>query len=334
MSPLLTALETALRARIDSLNKPHQGAVRLFNGFLEGCPDLVVEVYADTLVVLDHTKPQTNLPESVEQIMAFYQAHLPWLTTGLLKRRHSAKEQDRKGILMFGKKPATAILEQNVWYAIDLCLNQDTSFYLDTRNLRQWALKNLAGKRVLNTFAYTGSLGIAALSGGATQVIQTDRNIQFLSLAGISCSLNGFTFQRSDFRVGDFFPQIARLKKEGALFDCLFLDPPFFSSTAKGKVNLMTENTRLINKVRPLVAHNGWLVAVNNALFLSGDIYLSILKTLCADGYMNLETIIPVPNDCIGNPKFADCSQPADPSPFNHATKIAVLRILRKSKNR
>jgi 23S rRNA (cytosine1962-C5)-methyltransferase len=96
----------------------------------------------------------------------------------------------------------------------------------------------------------------------------------------------------------------------------------------------MTENSRLINKVRPLIAHNGWLVAVNNALFLSGSIYLNILKSLCADGYMNLETIIPIPNDCIGNPNLTDHHLPADPSPFNHATKIAILRILRKSKNK
>ncbi|MCK7505726.1 MAG: class I SAM-dependent methyltransferase [Desulfobacterales bacterium] len=37
----------------------------------------------------------------------------------------------------------------------------------------------MRGRSVLNTFAYTGSLGVAAMAGGAVRVTQTDRNRQF-----------------------------------------------------------------------------------------------------------------------------------------------------------
>jgi 23S rRNA (cytosine1962-C5)-methyltransferase len=58
-------------------------------------------------------------------------------------------------------------------------MHGDASFYLDTRNLRGWALEHLAGKSVLNTFAYTGSLGVAAKAAGASRVVHLDLNKTF-----------------------------------------------------------------------------------------------------------------------------------------------------------
>jgi 23S rRNA (cytosine1962-C5)-methyltransferase len=69
----------------------------------------------------------------------------------------------RHGVVVYGEKPderiRVRIREHGVWYAVDLLLSQDAGLYLDTRGLRLWAMQNLAGKTVLNTFAYTGSLG-------------------------------------------------------------------------------------------------------------------------------------------------------------------------------
>jgi 23S rRNA (cytosine1962-C5)-methyltransferase len=209
-------------------------------------------------------------------------------------------------------------------------MNQDASFYLDTRNLRSWAKANTAGKTVLNTFAYTGSLGVAARLGGARQVINIDRNQRFLALARKSYALNGFPTQPTDFISEDFFTVASRLRRSGASFDCVILDPPFFSSTAKGQVNLLSQSTRLINKVRPLVSDGGWLVAVNNALFLSGADYLQSLQALCRDGYIAIERLLPVPPDVIGYPSTIHRLPPVDPAPFNHPTKIAILRVRKK----
>ena len=165
----------------------------------------------------------------------------------------------------------------------------------------------------------------------AQQVIQLDKNKTYLNLAKTSYTLNGFVLQRDEFLAADFFPKINTLKRTGALFDCVFLDPPFFSITEKGKVDLVTQYTRLINKVRPLVTDGGWLVAVNNALFVSGANYISTLEELCEDGYLAIEELIPIPSDCAGYPHTRLRELPTDPAPFNHATKIAVLRVRRKS---
>jgi 23S rRNA (cytosine1962-C5)-methyltransferase len=207
-------------------------------------------------------------------------------------------------------------------------MNRDASFYLDTRNLRQWLIQNMHGKSVLNTFAYTGSLGAAAHAGGASQVVQLDLNRQFLNLAKDSYTLNGFPIHKADFIAADFFPAIGMFKREGKTFDCVLIDPPFFSTTSKGKVDQVNESARLINKVRPLINDGGTLIAINNALYVSGKEYMQTLESLCKDGYLSIKELIPVPEDMVGYNKMN--APITDPSPFNHSTKIAILDVKRK----
>jgi 23S rRNA (cytosine1962-C5)-methyltransferase len=210
-------------------------------------------------------------------------------------------------------------------------MHQDASLYLDTRGLRLWARQSLAGKTILNTFAYTGSLGVAAHAGRAARVVHLDRNRGFLNMAKTSYTLNGFPIHKADFVAGDFFVEVQRLKRAGARFDCVFVDPPFFAAAPRGTVDLVHNSTRLINKVRPLINDGGWLVAVNNALYVSGRDYLAALEALCAGGYLEIAELVPVPADFIGCPGAGAAAPITDPAPFNHATKIAVLKVRRKA---
>lgn len=313
---------------IDARN---DGAIRLFNGFYEGCPHLVADLYACTLLLHNYADSPEKGREDVETALAWYREKLPFLRAGVLKIRASENPAERNGMLLFGDAPDRRIREEGVAYAVDLTMNRDASFYLDTRSLRIWLRENAAGKTVLNTFAYTGSLGVAAAAGGASRVVQTDLNRKFLNLAKDSYTLNGLPICRSDFIGGDFWQVVSRLKRAGEQFDGVILDPPFFAATEAGRVDLNECPERVINKVRPLVKDGGWLAAINNALFVSGQEYLRTLETLCADGYLTVENLIPVPPDVTGFPETICSLPPADPAPFNHPTKIVVLRVRRKN---
>ncbi len=61
-----------LHARADLFDERHKSAFRLFNGFYEGCPDLVVDLYAATLVIHNYADiPADGLP-LVEAAQGFY----------------------------------------------------------------------------------------------------------------------------------------------------------------------------------------------------------------------------------------------------------------------
>lgn len=327
--PLTHRLDQAIASRHPWLDSDHQAAFRLLNGFSEGAPGLVFDIYARTLVIHDHTTNPTSTQPLIQAAVEHLRHSLNWLRAVILKTRNAPTRPAQQGMLLFGEQADTRIREHGVQYAINLTLNQDSSFYLDTRHLRHWLIANMQGKAVLNTFAYTGSLGVAAMAGGASHVVQTDRNRTFLNLAKDSSALNGFPIIKKDFIAQDFFPAIARLKSESQHFDCVILDPPFFSTTTRGRVDQEQDSARLINKVRPLINDGGWLVTINNALYVSGAEYLRTLEALCQDGYLEIAELIPVPEDCTGY--HIDTQPITDPAPFNHSTKIAILKVRRKA---
>jgi 23S rRNA (cytosine1962-C5)-methyltransferase len=325
-----TLLTQAISARFPLFDPQHQMPCRLFNGFLEGEPRLVIDLYGATVVLHNYANPPEDGQDLIATAQQVVHVLLPWVQAILLKTRRSSLPADRDGRILAGDRLAQRVREHGIWYAIDLTMNRDTSFYLDTRNLRHWAISNLKGRSVLNTFAYTGSLGVAAQAGGAARVVQLDLNRHFLNVAKTSYTLNGFPINKADFLAGDFWPQISQLNRKGERFDCVFLDPPFFAASDKGVVDLERNYIKLINKVRPLISDGGVLVAINNALFLAGVDYMRMLDSLCADGYVQVEDRIPVPEDSTGY-THTRCAAPiVDPAPFNHATKIAILRIRRK----
>jgi 23S rRNA (cytosine1962-C5)-methyltransferase len=325
---LANLVDHALDARAENLAPG--AALRLFNGFYEGCPELVADLYDHSLVLFGYgTQMEENrwMMQTAQQIIL---QRLPWVDCVIHKYRGSDVEEDRRGRIVFGSTSAQSVQENGVWYALNVLLNQDASLYLDTRNLRVW-LKEYSQKRsILNTFAYTGSLGVAALAGGAEKVVQVDRNERFLLVARQSARLNGMPDQKMELRKVDFFSAVAHAKLAHEFFDCVIVDPPYFSSTEKGTVQLAQQSTQVINKVRPLVKDGGRLVVINNALFLSGLDFMRSLETLCTDGYLKIEQIIPVPADFTGYPATILAQPPVDPAPFNHPTKIIVISVRRK----
>lgn len=328
--PLQEKLSYALQQRSQLIQPGVDIALRLFNGFLEGDSRWVIELFGKTLVINDHLDGEEPDLQIIQEIGGLYREWLPDLKTCLHKHRYSSQLEYKRGRIIFGDQLTKEICETGVQYAINLTINQDSSFYLDTRYLRTWLLENMNEKTVLNTFAYTGSLGVAALAGGARHIMQVDLNRRFLDVSKVSCQLNDIPLDRMRFMVGDFYRAVGNLKQNNCLFDCVILDPPFFSATEAGRIDLVNQNARLINKVKPLVAHQGYLIVVNNALFLSGQDFIEMVEELCKDQYMKIDTIIPVPQDVIGFNETIVSQPPTPVAPFNHSTKIVVLQVKRK----
>lgn len=337
MTPFVTTLlEKALDSRAPFLDpatdKKHESAYRLYNGFYEGDPELIVDIYAKTALIQNYAQKPEDGRGKIELIAAWLTEKMPWLQSVVVKERQAVEVERRNGMILMGNTASKRLRENGLRYAFDLQLNRDAGFYLDTRSVRRWAKKELQAQAVLNCFAYTGSLGVAALGGGAKRVVQTDLNKRFLNVAKESYTLNGFKIDKRDFLTGDFFSIVNRLKKSGDRFDTIFIDPPFFTQTGKGEIDLNRDTGRLINKVRPIVTNGGRIVMINNAIFLSGSAFIADLEVLCRDGYMEIETLIPIDADVTGYSETIERGPVADQAPFNHTTKVAVLRVKHKSR--
>lgn len=325
----LNTIADAIQKRIDDVQEHAKtNAFRAFNGVFEGLPDLSIDIFNRT-AVLHYFKGQPSKTET-QHISELLTSKFPELDSILVKIRTSRSADERNGFLVLGQKPAQRILENGVHYAVDLTMNHDCGFYLDTRILREWLKNNSRNKRVLNTFAYTGSLGIAALAGGAEQVVQQDKSKIFLNIAKHSAKINPGFSERSSYHINDFFTAAAGYRKQRTHFDTVIIDPPFFSKTSKGRVALDKNYLSLINKIRPLVADNGELIIINNAIFVPGSELMNTLQPLFADGYITIQEQIAVPGSFIGYHQTPAKMLPTDPSPFGHSTKILILKVSKK----
>lgn len=324
---MIQIFQSAFLKRQHLVDSKHENAFRLFNGFLEGNAEYVIDIYGKTGLFHSYVKDENiESDELVSVLQALLIEIFPWIEAIVFKKRFSKSVLERNGVYIFGEKKTTWIREHGVRYSVDLRLNRDASFYLDTRTLRKWLLENSQDKTILNTFAYTGSLGVAAVAGGAKRVVQTDLNKSFLNFAKTSHTLNGFTIRKSDFQVGDFWKHMNILKRKGEKFDMVIVDPPFFSSTNGGKVDLSKGTQSMINKVRPLVANGGRIVFINNALFVSGRDLHQEIQSIC-DDWLSFEKRIDIGEDFVGDVQQGLC----DPSPYNHSTKITILGVKHRS---
>ncbi len=328
----LEKVQTAFAKREALLSSDAQTAGRLFHGFSEGFPTITLDLYDRTAVINVFKKdPKTEV--LLGPLCSFIRKSIPRLRCILLKERYAKDITRQKGTILFGQEPDREIREWDVRYKIDPQINQDASFYLDSANLRKWLIDHAAGASVLNTFAYTGSFGTAALAGEARFVLQTDLSTRFLRLFSETAAANNTLPERYERLPGNFFHVAATLRRQQRLFDIGILDPPFFSATSAGRVDQQQQGPQLVNKLRPLIADGGKIIVLNNALYLSGRAFLAQIEGLCADGYLAIEEIIPVPESFFGGETKSE-QFPTDPAPFNHPTKIIILGVRRKDERK
>src|SRR5690606_17121779 len=106
---------------------------------------------------------------------------------------------------------------------------RNVGLFLDTRGLRASLAAGCAGERVLNLFCYTGSLGFAALAGGARDVVQVDVSARYLDWGRDNLALNGLPADRCAFKAMDSERYLDWALRKDRRFDRIILDPPVFS---------------------------------------------------------------------------------------------------------
>jgi 23S rRNA (cytosine1962-C5)-methyltransferase len=118
------------------------------------------------------------------------------------------------------------ILEHGNKFLVDWEEGQKTGFFLDQRENRRLLGEFSAGKRVLNTFCYTGGFSVYALNAGASVVHSVDASAKAIALTEKNIELNGFNAAIHKCFAVDTFDF---LKGKDGEYDVIILDPPAFA---------------------------------------------------------------------------------------------------------
>ncbi len=211
----------------------NSNAYRLVYAESDGIPGLIVDRYADLLVLQSLTAGSEFWKETLAEILL--------QETGLatIYERSDADVRQLEGLqpvvgLMHGtplQLPIT-INENDLKFQINLQSGHKTGFYLDQRQNRLRVRALSAGREVLDCFCYSGGFTLNALAGGAASVVAVDSSAEALSLGRENVALNGMQAGDVEWREGDVFQELRKFRDEGRSFDLIVLDPPKFAPTA------------------------------------------------------------------------------------------------------
>ena len=247
-SHVLNALN--YRKSLGYFNREHTNIYRLIYGEGDLMPGLVVDRYANAIVLQPHHAGwDPFLPAIAEQIKNELQ-----IDTAYVKPPSKHKE-NLPGYYLFGEAKNTTAIEYNCSYNIDWETGQKTGFFIDQRENRDLLGKYSKGKKVLNTFSYSGGFSISALKQGATFCTSVDISAPAVELANENATLNKVA-KNHEGVAADVFEF---LKSNGADYDIIVLDPPAFAKNRRAQHQAVQGYKRL-NKLAMQKIKSGGLI--------------------------------------------------------------------------
>jgi 23S rRNA (cytosine1962-C5)-methyltransferase len=247
MADLPQLIQTAWQQRALLHDAAGQNTYRIFHGFSEGLPDVNIDRYATTALI---SHPVLCCADLAAITAALLNCH-PFDLIVSRPKQEPAK-------VLHGTAPAAPleVLDNDIKLHIEP-LAAHPGLYLDARPARAWLKQHSEGRRILNLFAHTGSLGLAASMGQARSAIHVDTQKRSLRRIRGNYQLNNLRIDDRDLVDKNVFTY---LRQSSVQFDGIILDPPprlprVSQQTTKGQ-NFQS----LIPAVLEHLAPGGWLL--------------------------------------------------------------------------
>jgi len=256
-------------------------AYRVLNGEGDRLPGIVADRYGDFVVCQLLTAGAARLAPAV--VEALQDTLAP---AGIYERSEGGVRAEEgipgaRGVLAGAEPPPRiAIDEAGARFLVDVVHGQKTGFFLDQREGRARVRALAAGRRVLNTFAYTGGFAIAAGLGGATKVVSVESSRPALELADAAWIENGLDPAAAEFVQADVFEYLHGTRER---FDLVVLDPPPFVRRRRD-VDAGLRGYRDVNlQAFRHLAPGGWLFTSSCSQHLSRAAFREVVAAAAAD---------------------------------------------------
>ncbi len=234
------ARRTALRAETDGF--------RAIHGESDELPGVVVDVFGTTVVAQAYAAGLDALARFAGRRVARALGATAVVLRAGHRRVDGAAPPPR---ILRGAPPDLATFREGpLTLAARPVSGQKSGAFLDLRGLRRYLrTAPLTDQRVLNLFAYTGTLGTACIHAGAAHITHVDRAADALAFAAAHHATDP---ARHAFIVADVF---AWLKTSHGRFDAVIVDPPSMTSRVEQVPGVLATYRRLhvaaANRVRP-----------------------------------------------------------------------------------
>lgn len=267
-------LEAAVAERA-ALRAPSAG-LRLVHGEADGLPGLVVDQYADCLVV------QVTAAAVEQSYDCIVPALVEITEARCVVARNDVAVRKLEGLplevqLLHGRRVEEVEIDENgLRYPVRLLDGQKTGMYLDQRRARARVRELAAGRSALDLFSYQGGFSLSALAGGATQVLAVDQSQPALDLAQRAAEANGL--RGLQVRKGNAFDVLRDLRTAGSQFGLVVVDPPAFAKSRREVTGALRGYRDLNRNALRLLAPGGILVTCSCSHHLTGPKFEEVLR--------------------------------------------------------
>ena len=272
------ALELAVHARYRFLRGPLDArattALRLFNHEGDGDAELAVDLYGDHIVAHLYGAAIESREADVIAALAGLDPAGDGPCQGVYVKRHPVQKNtlvDPRDPRFAPAEPVAgsaapaplAVVENGMPIEVSLGDGLRTGIFLDQRDNRLRVRELAQDKRVLNLFAYTGGFSVAALYGGAERALCVDVSATALAQAKRNVERIGKSDRHATLR-SDVLDALARMAKRGERFHVIVLDPPSFSTTRSGRLEVKRDYAKLVTACLAVLEPDGCLLACVN----------------------------------------------------------------------
>jgi 23S rRNA (cytosine1962-C5)-methyltransferase len=231
-------------------------AFRLIHGEGDGLPGLIVDYYEGVAVMQAHSigmhADRMKIAKALQHILNEKLNAVYYKSKATLPGKLRDAQQD--GYLSGMSPVPHVILEHGNKFYVDWEEGQKTGFFLDQRENRKHLGDFSVGKKVLNTFCYTGGFSIYSLKGGAEFVHSVDASEKAIDLTRKNLELNGFNpITNSCFAVDTF----EFLKDKKDVYDLIILDPPAFAKHRDARHQAIKGYQRLNSEAMKVIKPGG-----------------------------------------------------------------------------
>jgi 23S rRNA (cytosine1962-C5)-methyltransferase len=327
-----TAALERRRPLLAQLTAESTDCVRLLHGVVEGAPGVTIDRYGPILLVQTWREP---LAEGTLDALA--------AVATAARGRALTPCWNHRGDGPGGSARDDADLEAPIGFELGLAYDvrprhrgQDPLLFLDLRAGRRWVKGVTHDKTVLNLFAYTCGMGVAALAGGAREVVNVDFARSALAVGAANAArLVGDPIELGErfvTIVDDVIPVVRQLaglgmptrgkrarpftRRAARQFDLVVLDPPRWAKGDYGAVDVVRDYASLFKPALLATAPGGTVLATNHVPEVAREDWLAGLERTAAKAgrpLASLETLTPE----------ADFPSPDDRPPL----KIALAHV-------
>jgi len=241
-----------MQALLDAIASatPGQDACRIFHGrggLYPGCEHLSLDWYAPVWVLTSFKMLGEDQLQAVHTALAARPEALNWVYQCRDSGLHRTETR-----LMAGSVPDPHVVtEQGARYLVHVLKGQNHGLFLDMACGRQWLRQQAPDQRVLNLFAYTCAFSVAALQGGAKEVVNVDMAAGALAIGQQNHRLGDLSGGR--FLAHDLFKSWGKVKRLGP-YDIVVADPPSYQ---KGSFVATKDYARVVRRLPELLAPAG-----------------------------------------------------------------------------